>query len=172
MADLAIIEGGVVVNRIVGPDGFPGAVSCSAFVGIGWAFVEGEFVPPAVPDPSAPTADDVDRERDRRIDSGFAFGGAAYQSRESDRENIAGASTAALGAMVGGALPGDFRWHGGAADFVWIAADNSEITLDAQTMFALGQAAMNHKTAHIFAGRALKDEAEIPTDYTDDAYWP
>jgi len=39
-------------------------------------------------------------------------------------------------------------------------------------MFAMGQAAMAHKQAHIWAARALKDMNPIPLDYTEDQYWP
>lgn len=114
----------------------------------------------------------VDAERDRRINGGFSFAGIEYQSRLSDRENIAGAATAALGAMMSGAQPGDLRWHGGAEDFAWIAADNTMHTMDAQTVYAFGQAAMAHKQAHIFAARALKDADLIPADFADDKWWP
>lgn len=131
---------------------------------------DGKAVEPYSVPPVSPGA--VDAERDRRIDGGFHFGGVFYQSRPSDRENIAGASTNALGAIMNGAAAGDLRWHGGASDFVWIAADNSENAMDAQTMFAFGQAAMAHKQSHIFAARALKDASPIPSDYADDAYWP
>ncbi len=120
-----------------------------------------------------PSSFDVDLERDRRISAGFSFNGASYQSRPEDRENIQGASTAALSAMVNGAQPGDYRWHGGNNDFVWIAADNSIHLLDAQSTFALGQAAMAHKQALIFAARTLKDLEPIPGDFaTNPAYWP
>jgi len=114
----------------------------------------------------------VDAERDRRINGGFIFTGIEYQSRPSDRENIAGAATAALGAMMSGVQSGDLRWHGGAEDFGWIAADNSMHTMDAPTVYAFGQAAMAHKQAHIFAARALKDADLIPADFTDDKWWP
>lgn len=114
----------------------------------------------------------VDLERDRRITAGFEFAGAFFQTRLEDRENIAGASTAALAAIVAGAAPGDFRWHGEDADFEWIAADNSTHAMDAQTMFAFGQAAMLHKSRHIFAARAIKDADPIPLDFADDEYWP
>jgi len=120
------------------------------------------------------TAAMVDAVRDIRVASGFGFNGKVYQTRPEDRENIAGAATAALAAiMVNGAQPGDFRWHGGDSDFEWIAADNSTHPLDAQTTFAMGQAAMAHKQAHIFAARTLKDMDPIPADFaTNDAYWP
>ena len=119
-----------------------------------------------------PTEDQVDAERDRRISGGFAFGGVTYQSRPEDRENIMGAGTAALGAMMQGALPGDLRWHGGDSDFAWIAADNSLNAMDAQTVYAFGLAAMAHKTAHIFAARAIKDADPVPADFTDNVFWP
>lgn len=118
------------------------------------------------------TAADVDRERDDRIAAGFVFAGKLYQSRPEDRENIAGASVAALAAIGAGAQPGDLRWHGGDSDFVWIAADNSLTPMDAQAMFVFGHAAMAHKQAMIFAARAIKDIDPIPADYADDQRWP
>ena len=114
----------------------------------------------------------IGQERDRRIDAGFIFNGVRYQSRAKDRENIAGAATAALAAVVNGAEAGDYRWHGGEADFVWIAEDNSLVTMDAPTVHAFGQAAMAHKQAHIFAARALKDSLPVPDDFADDSHWP
>lgn len=138
-----------------------------------YAFEDDDGVPVAVfEDLPPPTSDAIDTERDRRISAGFDFGGKLYQSRPEDRENIAGASVAALAAMGAGAQPGNLRWHGGDSDFVWIAADNSLTPMDAQTVFAFGQAAMAHKQAHILAARAIKDGESIPLDYTDDAYWP
>lgn len=124
------------------------------------------------PPPPAPVAADVDTECDRRIAAGFMFGGTLFQSRPEDRENIMGAATAALGAMMLGAAAGDYRWHGGESDFLWIAADNSTHVMDAQTVYAFGLAAMAHKTALIFAARAIKDADPIPADYIDDGYWP
>ena len=114
----------------------------------------------------------VDVERDRRIDGGFSFEGRPYQSRPGDRENIAGASTAAFAAMSLGAVAGDLRWHGGDSDFAWIAADNTLVPMDAPTMFAFGQAAMMHKQGLIFAARALKDAEDIPADCSAGIYWP
>lgn len=124
------------------------------------------------PSPTISLAGNIDAERDRRINGGFIFEGVEYQSRPEDRENIAGAATAALGAIVAGAQPGDLRWHGGAEDFAWIAADNTMHTMDAQTVYAFGQAAMAHKQAHIFAARTLKDADPIPDDFADDQWWP
>ena len=118
------------------------------------------------------TSDDVDAERDRRIEAGMTFNSVRYQTRAQDRENVAGASIMALAAITQGAQPGDLRWHGGTSDFVWIAEDNSLNLMDAQTFFAFGQAMAAHKSALIFAARALKDMEPIPADFTDDGYWP
>lgn len=138
---------------------------------IGW--VQNGSAWEAPPPPPAPDlSDQVDAERDRRISAGFTFAGKRYQTRPEDRENIAGASVAALGAMVDGAAAGNLRWHGGDTDFAWIAEDNSLTPMDAQTVYAFGQAAMAHKQAHIFAARALKNMAPIPADFADDGYWP
>lgn len=126
------------------------------------------YTPPAAPEP---TTADVDRERDRRIALGFTFAGKRYQSRAQDLENIAGAATAALGAMVGGAQAGNLRWHGGATDFAWIAEDNSLTTMDAQTMFTFAQVAMAWKQAHLFNARALKD-IPIQPNFAADVNWP
>lgn len=136
------------------------------FIGGQWLIVD------ELPEPAGPTPQVVDAERDRRIAAGFTFGGKLYQSRPEDRENISGAALAALAAQIGGAQADDLRWHGGDSDFVWIAADNSLTPMDAQTMFAFGQAAMAHKQAHIFAARTLKDAVPVPADYADDSHWP
>lgn len=161
-ADFGMIE----VEATPVPSGKIAVATAAELVGGAWIEVH------TLEDPPPPSANEVDAERDRRIAAGFTFGGKSYQSRPDDRENIAGSSTAALAAMVNGAQPGNYRWHGGDSDFVWIAADNSLTTMDAQTMFTFGQAAMAHKQAHIFAARALKDAEPIPADYADNIHWP
>lgn len=171
----AAICNGVVVNVEMIPPGHERAGVIyvpTETAGSGWLYDGETFTPPEPPEPAGPTPQMVDAERDRRIAAGFSFGGKLYQSRPEDRENISGAALAALAAQIGGAQPGDLRWHGADSDFVWIAADNSLTPMDAQTMFAFGQAAMAHKQAHIFAARALKSAEPIPADYSDDSDWP
>ena len=173
MAHFAIIGNGVVVNRGVGNAAdVAGAVACPAHVGIGWGYAGGTFSPPASAPAPPVTAHQVNTERNRRISHQFEFGGVAFQCSPEDRENISGASVSAMMAIMDGAAPGDLRWHGGDSDFVWIATDNELVPMDAPTMWAFGEAAMAHKTAHIFAARELKNADPIPEDYTDDAYWP
>ncbi|EMQ6642068.1 DUF4376 domain-containing protein [Pseudomonas aeruginosa] len=124
------------------------------------------------PPPYKPSAADIEQERDRRIDAGIEFQGVTFQSRATDRENIAGAAQLAFMAVVAGAQAGDLRWSNADADFTWIASDNTLVPMDAQTVVAFGKAAAERKQALIFAARQLKDMAEIPADYTDDKWWP
>lgn len=119
-----------------------------------------------------PNPDAVNRERDRRIDGGFTFGGVLYQSDTEARENIAGAAQLAFAAIVQGAEAGDLHWHGEPADFEWIAFDDTRTSMDAHTMFAFGQAALAHKRTHIFAANDLKKLEPIPADFAADTYWP
>ncbi|MCB1462143.1 MAG: DUF4376 domain-containing protein [Nitratireductor sp.] len=133
----------------------------------------GASISPPVP---VYTTDDVNTERDRRIDTGFVFNGVLFQSRDGDRENITGARIAASDAIAAGAQPGDYAWQqlidpALPAVFAWIAADNSAVPMDAQTVVRFGYAALAHKQAHIFAARTLKDTDPIP-DPSDDQYWP
>lgn len=120
----------------------------------------------------------IDAERDRRISAGFEFGGVRYQSRlpstshAGDWEVFSGKALEALIAIMGGAQPGDLRWSNPAEDFAWIAADNSRVPMDAQTVIELGKAASAHRTAHTFAGSDLKALSVIPANYADDQWWP
>ena len=115
----------------------------------------------------------VNAERDRRMTATFTFAGKPYDCDQASLARITGAASLAGFAMVAGAIAGNLRWHGGDADFTWIAADNTLTTMDAQTCFAFGQAAANNQSAHIFAGAAIKDTDPIPADYaTNEDYWP
>jgi hypothetical protein len=120
----------------------------------------------------------VDAERDRRISAGFEFNGITFQSRlpsagrAGDWEVFSGKALEALIAVIGGAQLGDLRWSDPAEDFAWIAADNSRVAMDAQTVIALGKAASAHRSSHTFAGSDLKAMNPIPADYTDDQWWP
>lgn len=118
------------------------------------------------------TSAEVDIERDSRIDAGVEFQGVLFQSRATDRENIAGAAQLGFMAVLAGAEPGDLRWSNSGQDFAWIASNNSLVPMDAQTVVAFGKAAAERKQALIFAARQLKDMEPIPADYTDDKWWP
>lgn len=127
---------------------------------------------------NAPTpgirAEDINAECKKRIEAGFIFSGKIFQSAEKDQINIIGVHALAMSVIQnGGGNVGDYRWHGGSEDFSWIAADNTEVVMDAQTVVAFGAAAAEHKRAHIYAARSLKNMSPIPTDYaTNETYWP
>ena len=121
----------------------------------------------------APTSNDVNRERDRRLRQ-FVFNGVIYDfvDDRGSAENIAGAATLALAAIISGAGAGNYRWADAAQDFVWIAADNSSVIMDATTCLDFGKHAADWKARHICAARALKNLEIIPADYAADMRWP
>ena len=114
----------------------------------------------------------VNAERNRRMNLTFAFAGKEFDCDQDSLARITGAAALAGFAMGAGAGAGNLRWHGGAADFAWIAADNTLTAMDAQTCFAFGQAAANNQSAHIFAGATIKGMDPIPADYAADSRWP
>lgn len=119
------------------------------------------------------TGDQVNAERERRIAEGFSFQGLPYDFDPLSRQRIVEAAMAARFALASGAKAGDTSWLDPAAEFAWIAADNSRVPMDAPTCAAFGAAAIRHEQAHVLAARALKDRTPIPHDYRDnDAYWP
>ena len=119
-----------------------------------------------------PTEVRIKVERDRRLALDFEFQGVMYQRDPESIARISGAGTLALGAMVSGAQVGDLFWHGRETPFAWIASDDTLVTMDAQTCFAFGQAAAARETEIVFAAKALREMDPIPTDFTDDKYWP
>lgn len=114
----------------------------------------------------------VDAERDRRIAAGFTFAGVLYQSRPADWEVYSGKALEAFIAVMSGSAPGNLRWADADTDFAWIAADNSHVPMDAQTVIELAKAASAHRTELTFAGSDIKALNPIPDDYADDKWWP
>jgi hypothetical protein len=155
---------GDVINRIIATPDFVNAAYPGRFV-----FIE-EFVDPAAPVPDI--GELINAERDRRIKAGFEFATVLYDFDDRAKANISGAALQAFMAIVAGAQVGNLRWHGGTSDFAWIAADNSIVTMDAQTVIEFGKTAAAHEQGHIFAARTLKDADPVPSDFADDAYWP
>jgi len=119
----------------------------------------------------APVAADVTAERDRRLRT-FTFNGKRFQFDPESKSNVAGAGTLALAAIINGAQPGNLRWADANRDFTWLAADNTSVSMDAQTTFAFAQAAAKWVSDHIYAARTIKDMSPIPADYAADARWP
>ena len=135
---------------------------------IGDVLINGEWVTPA----PIITPAEVNVERNRRLQSGITFNGVLYQSLDEDIQRITGAATLAGFAVGAGSPVGNLRWANPDQDFGWIATDNSVTPMDAQTMFAFGQAAAANESAHVFAARTIKNMDPIPVDFTDDKWWP
>jgi hypothetical protein len=133
---------------------------------------EAEIVAALAANVRPPNSANLNSERDRRIAAGFIYGGKAFDFDDRAKANISGAAQLAFMAIVAGAQPGDLFWNGGLSPFTWIAADNSLVTMDAQTVVEFGRTAAQHEQSHIFAARALKDMEPIPLDYSDDGNWP
>lgn len=117
------------------------------------------------------TSERVNLERDRRLAEDMPFMGHTFDFDPVSKSRITGASILAMAAIQAGADEGDYRWDGGTEDFAWITADNLSIPMDAQTVFALGQAAASREARLIHAAKTLKSMSPIPQDYTDDMYW-
>lgn len=126
-----------------------------------------DYTPPAI------VAEDVNFERDRRLYSGFQFNGVRYDFSREALDNINSASIrASLAIQNKGVQSGDFRWHGQASDFEWIAADNTRVPMDAQTVLLFADAAGQWKSGHYLAARALKDMSPIPAHFQSNDFWP
>lgn len=118
------------------------------------------------------TRDDVNYERDRRLNKDFEFNGVTYDGDEISQKRLNNARTSALAAIIAGTLASDYRWHGGGVDFFWIAKDNSRIQMDAHMVLALGNAIADRERSLIAAADAIKAMDPIPPDYaTNESYW-
>lgn len=115
---------------------------------------------------------EVNIERNARLKRGFVFEGRLYDFDDQAKSRVTGAGTLAGFAIGAGAPEGYYHWHGGNDPFAWIAADNSQVVMDAPTCFRFAQAAAEHERAHIFAARVLKDSNPLPTNWRDDEHWP
>lgn len=152
--------------KLYHPDFVAGLIDLPNNAVVGKYWINGEML-----DRLPPTTWDVQLERDSRS-ANFTFQGNEYQLSGSSVENILGAGTLALGAIVNGAQPGDFRWADPNEDFKWITNNNDYVTMDAQTTFQFAQAAAAWRKKHIYAARALKDMDPIPLDYaSNNSYW-
>lgn len=119
-----------------------------------------------------PTRENVNIERDRRLNAGFAFYGNVFDSDLLSVQKVTGATLKANLAISAGAAVGDLRWFNPAEDFSWIAQDNSLVSLDAHDMAAMGDALALYHQQVIFAARDLKNSDPIPSDFASDIHWP
>lgn len=172
----AIIENGIVANSVEAAAAFAkgqGWVLLPAGAGIGWLYDGKTFTaPPGGINP--PTPDDVNAERDRRLSLGITFQNHTFQTDPDSRERIDRSRISAMAAIMGGVQPGDLRWHGLPVDFFWIAADDTRVPMDAQTMVAFGNGMAAREGLLIIAGNDIKKRiaAGEAVSIGDDALWP
>jgi hypothetical protein len=123
-------------------------------------------IPDAEPSPA-----EIDRERNRRIET-MSFGGNTFQSDPESQRNIIAMGANAKFAVLLGSPVGNLRWANPDTDFAWIDLDNNLVPMDAQTMASFADAATRHVMGMIMAGRALKDQSPRAIDFKDDLHWP
>lgn len=82
------------------------------------------------------------------------------------RQDRGAAQLAAL-AIAAGAKAGDYEWDGSGDEFVWIAADNSVVPMDAQIVTAFARATAELKKKCIMHAYAMKQNIAAAKDHDD-----
>lgn len=113
----------------------------------------------------------INKERDRRISGGFKWNGHNFQSDSKSYDNIMGASSSAIAAIVTGKNPDDVYWADPEIPFTWLTLDNSFVEMSPKNVIEFNKAAIDHKSKHFIAARTLKNMEIIPEDFTDDKWW-
>ncbi len=167
----AVINAGVVENVILAADDFTlpdrelVALPDDVAVSPGWTYADGEFSPPA---PPAPTADQVNAERERRILTGKAVsvtgvGDVLLQGRPEDQVNMLGLKDTARDLKAAGVTAAVIPFRDG---------DNIVRMFTPDQMIEAVDKGKQHVSAVYQAAWALKELDPIPADYADYAYWP
>tara|TARA_R100001086_G_scaffold16743_2_gene8193 strand:- start:2297 stop:2815 length:519 start_codon:yes stop_codon:yes gene_type:complete len=172
MNKYAVITDGTVQNVANADPEFAseqGWIAAPAHVGPGWGYDGTNWTPPQEPEPAS---EDVNKERNRRISGGFSWNGHTFQSDPDSRENIIGSSVDATEFMRSGGSSDEVYWQSPDTPFVWLSEENQLVPLSPAQMIDMGRALLSHKKNCIFAARVLKDMDPIPSDFTDDKYWP
>ena len=120
---------------------------------------------------SAPTPEEVNSERDRRLYGGVSFRGSTYDSDLESRQAISDAASAALMAMLQGAGNNNLRWLDQNRDFTWITSENVQVSMNAPTVVELCKRMVANRTELANAARILKDMDVVPSDYRNDKWW-
>lgn len=121
-----------------------------------FGIVRTEVPPPVLT--AGQVCDLIDNLRDARIDGGFEYMGHRFQSRASDRENIAALGADASEAIRDGKAEGDYLWHPEFPQgFGFINEANVAVPMDAFQMKGLRGRGTGYKAAQTFHARDLKD---------------
>ena len=159
-------KAGLTSAALYHPDFVASLTDLPDTVVLGKYWINGEMI-----DSLPPKAEDVQLERNTRM-SVLTFNGKEYDIMGQSLNNVMGAGTLALAAIMNGAQPNDLRWSDANTDFQWIANDNSFVPMDAQTTWAFATAAAEWRKKMIYAARALKDMDPIPMDFaSNNSYW-
>jgi hypothetical protein len=124
----------------------------------------------------AVTAKDVNKERNRRLESDFGFMGKMFQRDTKSLQRITGAGTLAGLYMGNGGDPLSLKWHAttenpNPEDFMWIASDDTLVPMNAATVFTFSREAAAVETRLIFKAKVLRAMDPIPDDFKDDKWW-
>lgn len=157
-------EAGNVINTIIADLAFVEAAYPGRF----------EVLPdPPAPEPPGPTGDDVNAERDRRIEAGATFVVAGYgpvplQGRLKDQINLQSRLIAAQGAKAAGITEPILLLRDAADVNHMLTADQmiELVTKGVAWIEAVMQVSWNMKDG------VAPFEAGIPPDYAENTYWP
>lgn len=164
-------EGEVLLDVLVGsrfrlPDG---SIVSPAYDGWSQNGYSLEEAPPVVDEQPLPTGDDVNKERDLRVQAGAAFNLEGHLPKvpisgdDNSRENLTNLGLLAQSMIASGSTsPIPFRDR-----------NNLIHQLSPQQVVELWQKGVMRVSAIYEASWALKDRPEgIPMDYREDVYWP
>jgi hypothetical protein len=124
-----------------------------------WDVIAGALVAhaPTLPESqAAKTAAAVAQYR-ARIAAGFTSSGTLYQIGPASQTQIAAMGALALGSITD---PANSPWPAG---FTWIAADNSQVAMDAPTLYAFARAVAAYVSGCILNLRSLKNAIAATT---------
>ena len=116
-----------------------------------------------VPEPPAPTGEDVNRERQRRIVAGKVIDGVHVTGRDEDARNLTNLALAAQLRMAGGDTTTLTVYRDG---------QNIDHELTPPQMLALWQQSAEYVSALYAASWAIKAMEPMPADVTADELWP
>jgi hypothetical protein len=116
-----------------------------------------------VPPPVLPTAEDVNRERQRRIVAGKVIDGVHVTGRDEDARNLTNLALAAQLRIAGGDTTTLTTYRDG---------NNVDHELTPPQMLALWQQSAEYVSALYAASWAIKAMDPLPENVADDALWP
>mgnify|MGYP002622545761 FL=1 len=116
-----------------------------------------------VPPPVLPTAEDVNRERQRRIVAGTVIDGVHVTGRDEDARNLTNLALAAQLRIAGGDTTTTTVFRDG---------QNIDHELTPPQMLALWQQSAEYVSALYAASWAIKAMEPLPEDVTADELWP